>query len=97
MSLEALKQQLQRLIEDLKKAGRARNPMIEENSLFNEQKKLVLARFRTLNPDGKIMLGEDKEVTVKELVGHIELGDEFGKNVIKAQMKMLRVLAHGAE
>ena len=71
--------------------------MTQENSLFNEQKKLVLARFKTLNPDGKIMLGGDKEVTVKELIGHVELGDEFGRNVVKVQMKMLRVLAHGAE
>ena len=71
--------------------------MTQENSLFNEQKKLVLARFKTLNPDGKIMLGGDKEVTVKELIGHIEQGDEFGKNVIKVQMKMLQVLVRGAE
>ncbi len=71
--------------------------MTPENNLFNEQKKLVLARFRTLNPEGKIMLGGEKEVTVKELIDHIEQGDEFGKNVVKVQMKMLRVLAHGAE
>ena len=68
--------------------------MTQENSLFNEQKKLVLARFKTLNPEGKVMLGGDKEVTVRELINHIERGDEFGKNVVKVQMKMLQVLTH---
>jgi len=68
----------------------------EENALFNEQKKLVLARFKTLNPEAKIMLGGDKEVSVKELISHIENGDEFGKKVVKVQIKMLQVLARGA-
>ncbi len=71
--------------------------MTQEDTLYNEQKKLVLARFRTLNPEGKIMLGGDKEVTVKELINHIEQGDEFGKKIVKVQMKMLQVLAHSAE
>ena len=51
--------------------------MTQEDNLYNEQKKLVLARFRTLNQEGKIMLGGGKEVTVKELISHIEQGDEF--------------------
>jgi hypothetical protein len=71
--------------------------MTKTESLFNEQKKLVLARFRTLNPEGKIMLGGEKEVTVREMIGHIEQGDEFGKKIIQAQMKMLQVLVRGTE
>ena len=71
--------------------------MTHEDNLFKEQKKLVLARFKTLNPEGKIMLGGDKEVTVRELINHIEIGDDFGKKVVKAHMKMLQVLTRGAE
>ncbi|MDP3728239.1 MAG: hypothetical protein Q8R18_02175 [bacterium] len=60
---------------------------------FEEQRELVLARFKTLNPEAKIMLGgEETEVTVKKLIEHIEKGDDFGKNIIKAQMKMLQIL-----
>ena len=62
-------------------------------NIENEQKKLVLARFKTLNPNSKIMLGGDKEVSVMEIIASIERGDDFGKNVIKVQMKMLQVLA----
>lgn len=71
--------------------------MTQETTLFDEQKKLVLARFRTLNPEGKIMLGGEKEVTVKEMINHIEQGNDFGKKIVRAQMKMLQVLARGAE
>lgn len=60
-----------------------------------EQRMLVLARFKTLNPNSKIMLGSDKEVTVKELIEHVEKGDEFGRKVIMVQIKMLRLLASG--
>ncbi len=71
--------------------------MTKEDTIFDEQKKLVLARFKTLNPEGKIRLGGDKEVTVKELIDHIESGDEFGKNIVKVQVKMLQVLVRGTE
>ena len=67
----------------------------EKFNLEEEQKRLVLARFKTLNPEAKILLGGDQEVTVKELMKHIEDGDAFGKQVIKVQIKMLKVLARG--
>ena len=58
-----------------------------------EQKELVLERFKTLNPDSKLSLGGSKEVTVKELISHVERGDEFGKQVVQVQIKMLKVLS----
>ena len=61
---------------------------------FNLKKELVLERFKTLNPDSKISLG-GQEITVRELIKHIEKEDEFGRNVVKAQIKMLQVLAQG--
>ena len=70
-----------------------------KNKIFDleeEKKKLVLARLNTLRPESKVMLGGSKEVTVHELMKHVEDGDEFGKNIIKAQMKMFQVLASGA-
>ena len=65
--------------------------------LEEERKKLVLARLKTLKSESKVMLGGGKEVTVHELMKHVEDGDEFGKNIIKAQMKMLQILANGAQ
>ena len=68
----------------------------ENFDLEEERKKLVLARLKTLKSESKVMLGGGKEVTVHELMKHVEEGDEFGKNIIKAQMKMLQILANGA-
>ena len=62
-------------------------------NLEEEQRKLVLARFKTLNPDLKLMLGDGKEVTVSDLIKHIEKGDDFGKKVVQVQMKMLKILS----
>ena len=67
----------------------------KEIDLYEEQKQLVLARFKTLDPNSKLILFGDEEVTVKELIKHVEEGDEFGKQVIKVQIKMLRVLTGG--
>ena len=59
----------------------------------NEQRLLVLERFKTLNPDSKIVLGGGREISVKELIKHVEKGDEFGKNIVKVQIKMLQILS----
>ena len=64
-------------------------------NINEEQQTLVLARLRTLNPDSKIMLGGTEEISVRELIEHVESGDEFGQNIVKVQMKMLRILATG--
>ena len=61
--------------------------------IYEEQKKLVLARLKTLNPQSKIMLGTEKKISVKELINSVELSDEFGKKIVKAQMNMLKILA----
>ncbi len=65
----------------------------QEMDVYEEQKKLVLVRFKTLNPESKIMLGGEKELTVKELIRHVEKGDEFGRRIVHVQMRMLKVLA----
>ncbi len=66
---------------------------MKEEAIYGEQKKLVLVRLKTLNPETKIMSGTDKPITVREIIGHVEKDDQFGKYIIKAQMKMLRILA----
>ena len=65
----------------------------ENNDIEQGQKELVLERFKTLNPDSKLSIGGDNEVTVKEVIEHVEKGDDFGKKVIKVQMNMIRVLS----
>jgi hypothetical protein len=68
--------------------------MTEEFKIFEEQRKLVLARFQTLKSESKLVLGGDKEISVKDIIKHIKENDEFGKQAIKIEMKMLRVLAN---
>ena len=70
--------------------------MSNKINIFEEQKKLVLARLGTLNPESKIMLGGRKSISVKELITHVESGDNFGKKIIEAQMHMVKVLAGSA-
>lgn len=60
---------------------------------YEGQKELVLARFKTLNPTLKIMLGSDKSYTVKDLISHVEKDDDFGKEIVKTQIHMLKILA----
>ena len=69
----------------------------EKFDLEEEQKNLVLERFKTLNPDSKISLGGSGEVTVKEMMEHVVKDDDFGKKVVKVQMNMLRVLIGGVQ
>ncbi len=69
--------------------------MTKKFNLEEEQKRLVLARFKTLDPDSKITLGGSEEITVRELIKRVEDGDDFGKRVVKVQMRMLQVLAGG--
>ena len=69
--------------------------MTKKFNLEEEQKRLVLTRFKTLDPDSKITLGGSEEITVRELIKRVEDGDDFGKRVVKVQMRMLQVLAGG--
>ncbi len=62
-------------------------------NIYEEQKKLVLARFKTLNTESKIILGGGKEYSVNDLIDHIKSDDEFGRKVVDIQMKMLKILA----
>ena len=66
--------------------------MTNDFNLREEQKKLVLARFKTLPSQAKIVLGGENEMTVKDLIGHIEKNDDFGKKVIQVQMNMIKIL-----
>ena len=68
----------------------------EKIDIEKEQKKLVLERFKTLNPESKIILGDAGEVTVKKLIEHIKAGDSFGKNIVRVQIKMLQFLAQSS-
>ncbi|MBI2138707.1 hypothetical protein HYU13_03905 [Candidatus Woesearchaeota archaeon] len=65
-------------------------------NLEEERRKLVLARFSTLNPESKIMLGSGEGISVKDIINHIERQDEFGKKVVDVQINMLKILAGGA-
>ena len=55
------------------------------------QKELVLARFNAISPELKIMFGNE-ELTVQNLISHVEKGDEFGRKIVQTQIRMLKVL-----
>ena len=65
---------------------------INKDNVYEEQKELVLARFNAINPESKIILGGDKELTVKDLISHVEKGDDFGRKIVQTQIRMLKVL-----
>ncbi|MAF36389.1 hypothetical protein CL622_04695 [archaeon] len=69
----------------------------EQIDIEYEKKQLVLARFNTLNPESKILLGGSKEMSVKQLIQHIEKGDDFGKHVVQIQIKMLQLFSEGVK
>ena len=57
--------------------------MTDQNfNVEEEQRRLVLERLKTLNPESKILLGGSNEISVKDLLHHVEKGDEFGKRVV---------------
>ncbi|MFH1590951.1 MAG: hypothetical protein ABIC95_03405 [archaeon] len=62
-------------------------------NLEEEKRALVLARFRTLNPNAKLRLGEHGEISVSELLNHVDKRDDFGKKIVEVQMHMLKTLA----
>ena len=64
----------------------------EKSNLYEEQKKLVLARLNSLNPEAKVMSGKGKLISVRDIINLVERDDPDGKNIIKAQIKMLQVL-----
>lgn len=69
--------------------------MKENIDVYEEQKKLVLARFKTLNPDLKILLGGEKILTVKDLIKAVEQDDDFGRKIVEVQITMLQILTRG--
>jgi len=59
--------------------------------IYLGQKELVLARFNAISPELKIMFGNE-ELTVQNLISHVEKGDEFGRKIVQTQIRMLKVL-----
>ena len=67
---------------------------MDEADIYEEQKQLVLARFNAISPESKIILGGDKELTIKDLISHVEKSDEFGRKIVQTQIRMLKVLTN---
>ena len=70
--------------------------MTAKSKMDSQWRDLVLARLGTLNPNAKILLGKEGEVSVQDMIKHVEKDDEFGKRIVQAQIKMLQVLAESA-
>jgi hypothetical protein len=61
------------------------------DNIYEEQKRIVLARLRTLSSGAKLMSG-GQSLSVKEMIEHVEKDDQVGRDIVKAQMKMFQVL-----
>lgn len=59
-----------------------------------DERLLVLARLKTLKPEGKVRMGDGREISVGDMITAVEKNDDFGKKIVKAQMSMLRVLGN---
>ena len=68
---------------------------LQKKFMENEKKQLVLERLKTLNQESKLRLGGSKEISVKDLIRHVEKEDEMGQHIVQVQIKMLQVLAGG--
>lgn len=71
-----------------------------KKALYEEQKKLVLARLNILDPEREILLGimlNNNKITVREIIEHIQKDDKFGKQAVQVQIKMLKILSSVAE
>lgn len=59
-------------------------------NLKEEQRELVLARFRTLNPCSEIILNGDS-YRVNRLIREIKEKTSFGDKIVNVQIKMLQM------
>jgi len=53
-------------------------------------------RFMTLNPESKILLGGEQELSVREIISHIKQEDSLGGQIVHVQMEMIKILSSGA-
>lgn len=65
---------------------------MNEKNIYEEQKKLVLARLKNISFKTKITIGTRGNISVKEVICHVERDDDFGRKIVKAQISMLKVL-----
>jgi len=70
--------------------------VLSEQYITEEMKKLVIARFETLNPDSKILLlGEKEPISVRDLINEVKQDTLFGKQIVMVQSSYLKTLAFG--
>lgn len=59
-------------------------------------KEIIIERLMTLNKDSKILLmGFDKPLSVKEMIGEIRNDTPFGRKIVEVQFKYIQMLARG--
>ena len=68
---------------------------MKKDNITEEQKKLVLVRFKSLNPNSKILLGSEGQYSVNELMKEVEKGTDFGNKIVQIQIKMLQMFSNG--
>lgn len=59
-------------------------------------KKLVYARLQALPDSTVISIGKDKNLTKKELLAHVESGDEIGQKMFEIERAFFEALKNGS-
>lgn len=67
--------------------------MVENKKIDPVLKELVLKRLETLELDEKLIFAGGGEVSVRQMIEHVKSEDEFGRKMVKVQLKMLQILA----
>ena len=66
-----------------------------KSNLDEDIKELVTARLNVLSRDTRISIGSEGSFNRRELIEHVEQGDEIGKKIIEVNMKFLQSLKKG--
>jgi len=66
----------------------------QDNNNSEELKKIVLERLKSMPESLSVSIG-NAEYTTDELVGHVEDGDEVGKQIMEIQLQYLQDLGSG--
>jgi hypothetical protein len=70
---------------------------MEQKTITQKEKELVIARLETISPELFFSVGsENKSFSKADLIEEINKNTEIGKNFVKSQFEFLRALKDGS-
>lgn len=68
--------------------------LVDENNR-NDWKQLVIARFKTADPNTKIMLLGEGEMTIKDVIKAVTDDTKLGKKIVEVHSAYIKMLTSG--